>query len=425
MENKKNAKNKILISILTVVVIALSFFSGYFIKYLTMDKEERAVYDLINKYKKYYLFDDGDLVKDISDAILDDYSAYYTKEEYEEIKRQKEGNSYGIGLSISASDMKILKVLGNSPCEKAGVMVGGKIIGVKSGEKFETVYNYDDFTYILNAINDGVEFTIKIDYGYEYLDFVIKKQAYKQTYVRYYDNLGCYAFNDDINGDIKFTKIKEKNYFDNASVGMIVYNSFYGLGDDITSSNAQIVKALEFFKESGKKNLILDLRNNGGGYMDVMCEVSSHFIDIGNGNKKDVSIALDKNKEQKTYKSGKCDYDNYGFENIIILANEKTASASEALIGAILDYDKKNIVKVLVASSIYKGQVVYKTFGKGIMQSTYVNVDGSAVKLTTAKIFWPVSQISIHEEGIIGLKEGKILGVDSEKTLSTALELLS
>ena len=144
MENKKSVKKRVLTIILAVLVITASFFSGFFIKYLTMNKEERAIYDLIHKYKKYYLFDDGDLVKDISDAILDDYSKYYTKEEYEEIKREKEGVSKGIGLSLQKADLKILAVLGNSPCEKAGVTVGGKIIAVKVDKKFEMIYNYDD-----------------------------------------------------------------------------------------------------------------------------------------------------------------------------------------------------------------------------------------------------------------------------------------
>lgn len=422
MENNKSVKKRVLIVVLSVIFIALSFFSGYFINYLSMDEEERAVYDLIHKYKKHYLFDDGDLVKDISGSILDEYSEYYTKEEYEQIKKEKEGSSHGIGVSLQKSDLKIVSVLGNSPCEKAGVTVGGKIIAIKAGDKFETIYNYTDFEYVLNEIKDDQEFIIKIDYGYEHLDFVIKKENYTQTYVRYYDNEACYAFNE-LDGEIKFVKLKENKYFENTNVGYIVYNSFYGLGEGLKSSNNQIVKALEYFKETKKDSIILDLRNNGGGYMDIMCDVSAHFIDIGNGNRKDVCIALDKDKKQTGYKSAKCDYDNYGFKNIIILANENSASASEALIGAILDYDNKNIVKVLVSSSVYKGQVANKTFGKGIMQSTYVNADGSAVKLTTAKIFWPVSKISIHGEGIIGLNEGKILAVDSDKAMKTALSL--
>ena len=58
------------------------------------------------------------------------------------------------------------------------------------------------------------------------------------------------------------------------------------------------------------------------------------------------------------------------------------------------------------------------------MQSTYVNADGSAVKLTTAEIFWPISNTSIHKVGLVGLDSGKILKVDKETALSAALDLL-
>ena len=58
------------------------------------------------------------------------------------------------------------------------------------------------------------------------------------------------------------------------------------------------------------------------------------------------------------------------------------------------------------------------------MQSTYLNADGSAVKLTVAEIFWPVSNTCIHDKGIIGKSEGKILGVDKNEVYNKAFELL-
>ena len=80
------------------------------------------------------------------------------------------------------------------------------------------------------------------------------------------------------------------------------------------------------------------------------------------------------------------------------MADSGTASASEAFIGACLDYDYRNIVKVVLSRNS-KGE--YKTYGKGIMQTTFVNTSvGDALKLTTAKIYWPVSNISIHGVGI-------------------------
>ena len=78
---------------------------------------------------------------------------------------------------------------------------------------------------------------------------------------------------------------------------------------------------------------------------------------------------------------------------------------------------------MLVSSSILGGKTVYKTYGKGIMQTTYRHIDGSAVKLTVAQNYWPISHTTIHNVGIIGKDSGKILAVDKENALEKALTL--
>ena len=107
------------------------------------------------------------------------------------------------------------------------------------------------------------------------------------------------------------------------------------------------------------------------------------------------------------------------------MCDEGTASAAEALIGAILDYDSENIVSVVVSSSTLNGETVYKTYGKGIMQTTYANLDGSAVKLTTAGIFWPVSNVTIHDVGITTNVSSKVVNAQKETALETALSLMN
>ena len=84
------------------------------------------------------------------------------------------------------------------------------------------------------------------------------------------------------------------------------------------------------------------------------------------------------------------------------MGDDGTASASEALIGAMLDYDKEGIVNVVLSGYKDKsGEIVYRTYGKGIMQTTYENpTTGEAIRLTTAKIYWPTSDITIHGEGV-------------------------
>ncbi len=418
----KNLK-KILIGVTSVALIVGVFFAGYFCRYFTLDEDYRGIYDLITKYKKYYYFDDGDLVKDISDAILDNYSTYYTKEEYREVRNAARGNYNGIGVAVTGEPLKIVSVYGNSPAENVGIKAGGIITAIDVGSGYINANNKSDFTAILNSINDGKDLKIKIDYNGEIKEYNLKKQAYKRTYVHYYDESGYYGFNE-IEGELGFNKISNTTLINDSSVGYIVYDSFNGTENNLSGSKKQFEEVLKKFKNDNRSNVIVDLRNNGGGYMSILSTVSSHFIDVEKGDKVPICIAVDKYGNKEIYKSEKCDYSDYNFSNIIILANENSASASEAFIGAVLDYDKNNIVKVLVSSSYKNGEKVYKTYGKGIMQNTYVNSDGSAVKLTTAEIFWPISNTSIHGVGAIGLEEGKILAVDSDKILDKALELV-
>ena len=91
-----------------------------------------------------------------------------------------------------------------------------------------------------------------------------------------------------------------------------------------------------------------------------------------------------------------------------MLADENTASASEMLIGAMLSYDTQDKIEVVLApSKDDDGQTVYKSYGKGIMQTTYVNTfDGEALKLTTAKLVWPDGKTCIHGVSITKSLEG-------------------
>ncbi len=419
-----NKKQKLLYGIMAVVLVVVSFFSGFLARYYFVDDDIRAIRDLVEKYKKYYYYDDGDLVRDISDAILDEYSTYYTAEEYAEILNGAKGNYKGIGLGFTSNSLYVATVLGNSPCEKAGVKSGGILTAINIGSGDLPITTLDEFTMVLNSAPDDKDFTIKIRYDDGLKEFTVAKKDYKRTYVHYYDASGYYGFSDK-SGNMSMKKLSNETLISSESVGYIVYESFNGTENNLNGSAKQIEEVLNKFKVDGKKDIILDLRDNGGGYMSILSDVSAHFIDAGDGEKALISVAVDKYGEREEFYSSKCDYSSYSFNNIIILANENSASASEALIGAVLDYDKRGIVKVLVSSSTLNNETVYKTYGKGIMQSTYLNFDGSAVKLTTAEIFWPVSNISIHKKGVVGLDTGKTLKVSKDNALNYALQILN
>lgn len=414
---------KIIASVLIVVSVVGVFFLGYFFKDLTMDKDFREIYQFLQTYRKHYLYDEeGNLVKDISNAILDDYSQYYTKEEYERANSESDGNVSGTGLLFRGNNLVISNVAGNSPSKHAGVKAGGVITEVDIGNGFVLLKSYTDFAVQIQAVEYNTNFKIKVDYDGEVKTFDIKYCDYKRTYVEYADNQGVYAFSDK-DGKMALYKIEESTFINDNTIGYIKYDKFYGRDSGLYGSAGQMTEVLKKFKNDGKRKVIVDLRGNGGGYLDILCNVAKHFIDGEKTKNNLIAYGVDKYGRRKEYYAKSCTYNDYNFEKIVILADETTASAAEGFIGAALDYDKTNKVTVLVSSSTLKGQKVYKTYGKGIMQSTYRHIDGSAVTLTVAQTYWPISNVTIHGVGVIGKESGKILAVDKEKALDTALAI--
>jgi carboxyl-terminal processing protease len=146
------------------------------------------------------------------------------------------------------------------------------------------------------------------------------------------------------------------------------------------STGKEFSNKLAELKSKGIKGLVFDLRQNGGGYLDQCIEVTSNFV------KKDDTIVytIDKNNKKEIDKSigGIA----YGMP-LVVLVDGNTASASEVFSGAIRDYKAGTIVGT-------------KTFGKGIVQTTFTDrIDGTALKVTTSKYYSPLG-INIHKIGI-------------------------
>ena len=187
--------------------------------------------------------------------------------------------------------------------------------------------------------------------------------------------------------------------------------------NNLETSAGQFNYAMKHFAQTNKKNLILDLRNNGGGFLSILTSIVSHFISDNNTSTPIISYAENKEgNKMAEYFSQPTKKSKYNFENIIVLVNSGSASASEALVGAMLDYDRENVLKVVVEGN----NGVYSSYGKGIMQDTIVAKNNrQALKLTTAKIFWPLSGISIHKIGInksISLYSNKIYESKNQTT---------
>lgn len=417
---------RIIIVICSVAIVAGTFFCGYFVGRSGLDEDVRTISYIVNMYKKYYYERSDDIVGLFEDALFDKYSDYYTKEEYDLVKKTAKGQREGVGFSYNKITNEITAVLGNSPAKKVGLKTGGIIEGIGKAET-EVINVTDENTVdvLLSEIPVNTDFVFRVKYGDVVKDFTLQKREYTQTFVSYYDETGEYGFTDTDNG-ISFERLSDNVDFpvgEKSKTAVLVYSGFSGNSNGIEGSKKQFEIALSRFKSTGKTCLILDLRDNGGGYMSILESVSAHLICAENGSKQIVSYAKYNDGKVSHFYSDKVDYHDYNFEKIIVLANENSASASEALMGAVLDYDENKIVNVILEGSSVGGEKVYKTYGKGIMQSTFERLTGEAIKLTTAKIYWPKTNISIHGVGLTSALDERILNESENGAFYDALSL--
>ena len=431
---KKIAKSKLFknpdfVGILKGVTVGLIliafFFAGYFTHYFSLNEELRSLDFLLNIYKEhYYKADEEGIIHAVADGLLDEYSGYYTAEEYRAY--QKAGQGAKSGYVFAINDFVITSILGNSPAEKVGLEINGKIVGYKltNGQDFIIPTTQSDFTDFLTQTEESV--TLLVDYYGENKQFVIQKAEYLENYVYYSDATGNYRFSGNKN-DMQFTKYEGNHLEIGAGWGYIRFTSFNGLADGTNGGAGQFIHALEKFKQNGNDKLIIDLRNNGGGYMSILCEIAQYLCDNNGKENFAVQGARYNDGHIEYFIAKKNYYDKFSFKKIIFLANGGSASASEALMGAVLDYDKNsgnNVVKVVVERYGESQPKQYRTYGKGIMQSMFSNtLTGEAVKLTTAEVIWPISHTSIHGVGLNPEIDSRIIANESQNAIEFAQTL--
>ena len=419
-------RTKSAVTVVVAVVAAIGmFFAGFFAGRIK-DPDVAALEFIVKTYKKHYLEYDEDFVSIMSKSILDEYSEYYTKEEYAELKKISSGVRGGIGISYgdrSDGSVVIAKVLGNSPAERAGIKAGYIVKGFRKSvdENFTEINGRQELSDALAPLALGEEFVLKLEYtdadGVHEKECTLARKEYRETYVYYSDDSGSWRFtnnNADDMDDLEFERYDDPIAGFENDTAYLRYTFFYGTANGILGSVGQIQEALKKFTENGKRKLILDLRGNGGGYVDICQSVAKFFVPAPENSFSLIATAEYK-KDPKTdkgkteiFKSSAIEFGTYNYDKIIVLADENTASASEMLIGAMLSYDTQDKIEVVLApSKDDDGQTVYKSYGKGIMQTTYVNTfGGGALKLTTAKLVWPDGKTCIHGVGITKSLEG-------------------
>lgn len=376
--------------ILALVLTAGVGFTGYVVglnrdSNATNKSEDQAHIEDMHMLKslidKNFLFDykEEDLyegsLKGMFANLGDPYTQYYSKDEFSKLMETLDGRYKGIGVLVQASKegfIKVVQVFDGSPASEAGLKEGDYIIKVE-GKEYSA---------------DQMEEAVAIMKGEEDTNVKITVRRMKEDGKNFED-----IDMDVARRDVKVDTIDESLLgIRDKKIGYIHIKSF----DDVTGEDFE--DSYKKLKEAGMEGLVLDLRNNPGGSLDVCLDIADKFLDKGV-----IVTTEDKNGEVITEESDE-DKDDIP---MTVLVNENSASASEILSGALKDRDRAKII----------GK---KTFGKGIVQKLFPLEDGSGAKITISEYHTP-SGAKINKVGV----EPDIEVENSEEGLEISKDNLS
>ena len=353
VKTRKKRISKILLAVVITAVISvfISFLSFYLI-FLGSDRNIKL--SELDFIVDNYFYGDVD-VQQVNDYLLkgyveglgDRFSAYYNKEDTKKRTDSLNGSAQGIGVIISkcpdTNYIYVKHVYSGSPAEKAGILEKDLIYAIDSVSVVESGY--------AEAVNSIIRETGEMV------------------------NLSILRGNEKIDVSVEFSEFKAQSVFWEITEDNIGYMKITSFNNETV---VQFKNAINQLTKEGVKGLIFDLRGNGGGtvssvndMLDILCpEGTLMTVKYSNG-KESVMAKSDKDEINLP---------------MAVLIDGSTASASELFAANIKDFKKG----VTVGS---------KTFGKGVMQTTYNLTDGSSVAITVAE-FFSHSGISFNKEGI-------------------------
>jgi carboxyl-terminal processing protease len=308
---------------------------------------------------------------------LDPHSNYMTPEEVKEMNEPLQGNFDGIGIQFNmlTDTLYVVQVIPGGPSEKVGILTGDRIIRVNdtliAGVKMK---NTDIMSRLRGPKGTTVNVKVLRNKDHKLLNFKIIR-----------DKIPIYSL--------------DASYMVDETTGYIKLNRFSATTHD------EFKTALDKLVQQGMQNLILDLQNNGGGYLGAAIEIANEFLKQGSlivytegaRQKRENALATNKGAMQNG--------------RLVVLVDESSASASEIVSGAIQDWDRGVIV----------GR---RTFGKGLVQRPVPLPDGSMIRLTTARYYTPTgrsiqkpyengNQESYNKDLIDRYNRGEMISADS------------
>lgn len=340
-------------------IIAISLFAGMEINKLVSADN---IYDQITKFgdvlsyiDKFYV-DDVDTGKLTAAAItgmlntLDPHSIYIPPRQYERVVEEFRGKFEGVGISfrILNDTITVVEPIAGGPSARMGVLSNDRIVKIND----TSAIRWTD-TQVMKSLRGLKGTKVKISVirpeVKDLLDFVIIRDEISITSID-----AAVMITDEV-GYVRVNQFKE-------------------------TTDSELAKALNKLRSEGMRKLILDLRDNGGGYLEQAVGMADMFLTGGSSGRPRVIVYTKARKrdleEVDTARTG----DPYEKLPLIVLINNASASASEIVAGSIQDWDR--------------GLIVGETsFGKGLVQKQYPLGDGSAFRLTVARYYTPSGRL--------------------------------
>ena len=412
---------------MAVIIGVSAFLAGGLTVWFSLDKETRALISLKNLIQKAYYEEitDGQfydaIFSAVNDGLLDPYSRYMTADEYKDAQSEKKGEKSGIGILFVTQNAQgekqlyVQGVCGNSPAEEAGIEEGMYFVGFgKTETEIENSVDFTVFSDFLASLETEEFFYVRVQTSSGEKIIRLCKKEYVENYVFYRTKDTAYRFTGK--------DATEPTEGGRALACLDEDTAYIRLSQFTGNAAEQFAAAMKIFQTQGKKNLVLDLCANGGGYLSIMQDIASYFCK-GAENRKPLVAVADYGEKTEKFKATGAKFEEYfsSDSKICVLADNGTASASECLIGCMLDYGATSYENI----ALMERSGVAKTYGKGIMQTTYPLLFNGAVRLTTARILWPISGNCIHGRGILP-EDGavKIEESSKEEELFSAMQCL-
>ena len=391
MENRRSKVFTIIITALITFFLTTSV-TGFITGLMEGESIEKIsiVKEMLSEYS---LFDvDEEKVADyaamaIAASVEDPYTAYFPKEEFSAYKDNIMSSYVGMGAMLGAdmvnNEITVVSTVDGGPAHKAGLKSGDKIKAI-DGENYGASQLTEASMYVKNG-DEGTTFVLLIEReGKGEFEVTVTREKITKKSVEskmLQENIGYVK----ITGFESKLELTEKDTYD------------------------EFIEHLLALKSAGMKKMIIDLRDNPGGDLRVVCNIADALLPKGV-----ITYTEDKYGKQEFIYSDNDQLD----MPIVVIVNGGSASASEVLTGALKDHKKATVIGT-------------KTYGKGIVQGVFPFSDGSGMSITTARYFTP-SGVCIHQIGIepdinVELNTTKALSelsIEEDAQLKKAIEVL-